>query len=67
VQVQDHPAKQTFDPFPNMPFGLTFAGSGYSEARLLSFAYAFEQKTHHRLQKKAYPAAIPKTQIKDVL
>jgi amidase len=49
VQVQDHPAKQTYDPFPNLPYGLTFAGTGFSEAQLLAYAYAFEQATFRRL------------------
>ncbi|KZT52926.1 amidase signature enzyme [Calocera cornea HHB12733] len=65
VQVQNHTV-QTYDPFPGLPFGLTFAGTGYSEATLISYAYAFEQATHHRLEKRAYWEAIPKTQIPDV-
>jgi amidase len=30
------------------PGGITFAGTAWSEARLLSYAYAFEQATHRR-------------------
>jgi amidase len=65
VQVQSHPV-QTYNPFPGQPYGFTFAGTGYSEAMLLAYAYAFEQATHHRLDKRAYWEAIPKTQLPDV-
>jgi amidase len=30
------------------PFGITFAGTAYSEGPLIKLAYAFEQATHHR-------------------
>src|SRR5262245_64087343 len=30
------------------PFGVTFSGPAFSEPKLLSLAYAFEQATHHR-------------------
>ena len=33
---------------PPFPIGLTFTGPAWSEARLLRFAYAFEQATHFR-------------------
>jgi amidase len=46
--------------------GLTFAGTGFSEAKLLAYGYAFEQASNHRLERKAYSAAIPKTQLQDV-
>ena len=45
------------------PFGLTFAGTGYSEAQLLAFAYAFEQATHYRKQGVPYKEATPTTQV----
>jgi len=31
-----------------LPIGLSFVGSAYSEARLIGYAYAYEQATHHR-------------------
>ena len=31
-----------------LPVGLSFIGRAWSEARLIQFAYAFEQATHHR-------------------
>jgi len=34
------------------PVGLTFTGTAFSEAQLLSLAYAYEQGTHHRVQPK---------------
>lgn len=52
---------------PNMPFGIAFLGTAYSEFNLIKYAYAYEQGTHVRLRQKAYPEAIPKTQLKDVV
>jgi amidase len=31
------------------PFGVTFSGPAFSEAKLIGFAYAFEQATQHRV------------------
>lgn len=31
-----------------LPVGLSFIGPAWSEARLLAFGYAYEQRTHHR-------------------
>jgi amidase len=31
------------------PFGATFSGPAFSEPKLIGFAYAFEQATHHRV------------------
>ncbi|KAM3413651.1 hypothetical protein BST61_g10344 [Cercospora zeina] len=39
---------------PNTPFGLSFMGDLWSEERLISFAYAYEQRTQHRAQGKPY-------------
>lgn len=33
---------------PNVPFGLSFMGAKWSEAELIGFAYAYEQRTMHR-------------------
>ncbi|OSX56752.1 hypothetical protein POSPLADRAFT_1050447 [Postia placenta MAD-698-R-SB12] len=52
---------------PNMPFGIAFLGTAHSEFNLIKYAYAYEQGTHVRLRQKAYPEAIPKTQLKDVV
>ena len=42
-------------------------GTAFSEFKLVGFAFAYEQKTKTRLARKAFPAAIPKTQLKDVI
>lgn len=52
---------------PNMPFGISFVGTAYREFQLIQYAYAYEQATKHRLERKAYPEAIPKTQLADVI
>lgn len=57
----------TFYPAPGIPYGLSFFSTAYSEFELIGLAYAFEQATHVRLKRKAYDAAIPKTQLKDVI
>jgi len=38
------------------PFGITFTGPAFSEARLIGLAYAFEQATHHRRPPLSTPA-----------
>ncbi|KAG2159335.1 amidase signature domain-containing protein [Suillus bovinus] len=52
---------------PGIPFGIAFMGTAYSEFKLISYAYAFEQATHVRLQRKAYNDAIPRMQLADVM
>jgi hypothetical protein len=42
-------------------------GKHWDEARILGYAYAFEQETAVRLKRKAYPAATPKTRLNDVV
>ena len=39
---------------PNIPFGLSFIGPAWSEANLVGFAYAFEQRTNVRNQVQPY-------------
>ncbi|KIJ63570.1 hypothetical protein HYDPIDRAFT_29364 [Hydnomerulius pinastri MD-312] len=56
-----------YDRAPNTPFGIAFIGIAYSEFKLISLAYAFEQARTARLQRRAYPLAIPSTQLKDVM
>ncbi|KAJ7165363.1 amidase signature enzyme [Mycena filopes] len=58
---------QTVYPAPGMPFGLSFLGTAFSDFDLISFGFAYEQKTQTRLARKAFAAAIPKTQLKDVV
>jgi Asp-tRNA(Asn)/Glu-tRNA(Gln) amidotransferase A subunit family amidase len=40
----------------NLPVGITFFARPYSEARMLSLAYSYEQATHHRRPPKTTPA-----------
>lgn len=54
-------------PAPGAPFGLSFLGAAWSEYTLVGFAYAYEQKTKTRLERRAYPAAIPLSQLRDVI
>ncbi|GJJ14714.1 hypothetical protein Clacol_008981 [Clathrus columnatus] len=65
--IQPSPGKPTHDIAPGMPFGISFIGTAFSEFKLISYAYAYEQKTQVRLKRLAYPEAIPKTQLKDVI
>ncbi|XXG95447.1 riboflavin kinase [Hypoxylon texense] len=50
---------------PNLPFGLSFMGAKFTEAKLIGLAYAFEQKTHIRDEGKMYIS--PKTELIDVI
>ncbi|KAF9484228.1 amidase signature enzyme [Pholiota conissans] len=52
---------------PGMPFGISFFSTAYSEFELIGLAYAYEQATHARLARKAYPEAIPKTQLNNIV
>ncbi|KAJ7091007.1 amidase signature enzyme [Mycena epipterygia] len=58
---------ETVYPAPGVPFGLSFLSTAFSDFELISFGFAYEQKTQTRLARKAFPAAIPKTQLKDVM
>ena len=57
----------TFYPAPGVPFGLSFLGTAFTEFDLIGFGFAYEQRTKTRLARKAFAAAIPKTQLKDVI
>ena len=46
-------------------FGFSFLGRPFSEASLIGYAYAFEQRTMNR--KKVQPYLIPNTEIADVI
>ncbi|KAF8523718.1 amidase signature domain-containing protein [Hysterangium stoloniferum] len=65
--IQPSGAEPTHYLAPGMPFGLCFIGTAYTEYQLISYAYAYEQRTQTRLKRLAYAAAIPKTQLKDVM
>lgn len=67
IEPTPNPPTPLHDKAPGMPFGLCFMGTAYSEYQLIGFAYAFEQATHVRLQRKAFVEAIPKTQLRDVM
>ncbi|KAI0035570.1 amidase signature enzyme [Vararia minispora EC-137] len=60
-------AMPTVDIGPGLPVGLAFIGGAWSEAALLGFAYAFEQRTRVRAEGRLRDEAMPKTQLKDVV
>jgi len=57
----------TVYPAPGVPIGLSFFSTAFSEFELVGFAFAYEQKTQTRLARKAFSAAIPKTQLNDIV
>ncbi|KAI9449072.1 amidase signature enzyme [Lactarius psammicola] len=61
------PANPTIRRAPGLPFGLSFLGTAFSEFKLVGYAFAYEQATHTRLKRLAFPEAIPKTQLADVI
>ena len=50
---------------PNVPFGLSFMGAKFSEADLIGFAYAYEQRTMHR--NDVQPYITPNIEISNIL
>ncbi|KAK3071652.1 hypothetical protein LTR53_008252 [Teratosphaeriaceae sp. CCFEE 6253] len=48
---------------PNVPFGLSFMGRKWSEADLIGFAYAYEQRTMHR--NDVQPYLVPNIELAD--
>lgn len=48
---------------PGVPFGIVFMGGKWSESTLLGCAYSYEQATKTRLKRRAFEAAIPKSQV----
>ena len=50
---------------PNVPFGLSFLGAAWSEADLIGYAYAYEQRTMTR--NKVQPYLVPTTELVDVV
>lgn len=61
------PAAPTRSSGPNQPFGIAFIGTAFSEFGLIELAYPYEQATHNRLKQLAFPEAIPKTQLVDII
>ncbi|KAJ8517705.1 hypothetical protein ONZ45_g5131 [Pleurotus djamor] len=57
----------TVYPAPGVPFGISFVGTAFSEFDLIGLAFAYEQATMTRLQRKAFAAAIPTIQLADVM
>ncbi|KAG8533139.1 uncharacterized protein KY384_001922 [Bacidia gigantensis] len=50
---------------PNIPFGISFLGAKWSEASLIGYAFAYEQRTKIREQIKPY--ILPRTEIVHVV
>ncbi|KAK4900662.1 hypothetical protein LTR27_002378 [Elasticomyces elasticus] len=50
---------------PNVPFGLSFMGAKWSEADLIGFAYAYEQRTMHR--NDVQPYLVPNIELADLV
>lgn len=48
---------------PRVPFGLSFMGAKWSEAELIGFAYAYEQRTRHR--EEVQPYIVPNVDLVD--
>ena len=48
------PLPAGFNPQPS-PFGVTFSGPAFSEPKLIGYAYALEQATHHRVPALSVP------------
>ncbi|KAG2076360.1 amidase signature enzyme [Suillus decipiens] len=67
VELLPATSSSVYTQAPGLPFGLAFMGTAYSEFELIGYAYAFEQATHVRLQRRAYDCAIPRTQLTDVM
>jgi amidase len=63
--VTPRSAEPTRPDGPGVPFGISFLGTAWTEYQLIGFAFAYEQATHTRLKRLAYPEAIPKAQLKD--
>ncbi|PWZ02428.1 amidase signature enzyme [Testicularia cyperi] len=54
-------------PFPSAPAGITFTSRKWTEPLLLRIAHAYEQATQVRWSRQPYPAAKPKSQIKNIV
>ncbi|MCJ1266704.1 hypothetical protein MMC22_006589 [Lobaria immixta] len=50
---------------PDVPFGLSFLGQAWSEASLIGYAYAYEQRTKTR--NRVLPYTVPNTELSHVV
>ncbi|RMJ13899.1 hypothetical protein BHE90_004375 [Fusarium euwallaceae] len=50
---------------PNVPFGFSFLGARFTDAKLIGLAYAFEQRT--MIRKTVHPYIAPKTDLGSVV
>ncbi|MCJ1350501.1 MAG: hypothetical protein MMC33_000482 [Icmadophila ericetorum] len=50
---------------PNIPFGLSFMGTAFSEADLIGYAYAYEQRT--MVRNKVQPYIVPNTELSSIV
>ena len=51
---------------PGIPFGLSFIGPRFGEAKIIQYAYAFEQATQFRYKQLPMPQFTPTTQISTI-
>jgi len=70
IETRKAPTFRKVDPYaigaypaPDMPFELSFIGTGYFEVHLIASTYAYEQRTRIRIQRKAIPNAIPRKPV----
>ncbi|KAI9834408.1 MAG: hypothetical protein M1819_003019 [Sarea resinae] len=63
--VKSQPRMDLIEAGPNIPFGLSFLGPAWSEASLISFAYAYEQRTQTR--NMVHPYIAPQTELCDIV
>lgn len=50
---------------PNVPFGLSFMGKKWSEYELISYAYAYEQRS--KVRNRVQPYLVPNVELADVV
>lgn len=67
IKLNNNSTTRPVERAPGMPFGISFFGTAFSDFDLLGFAYAYEQATRARLGRRAYPEAIPRTQLQDII
>ncbi|KAG2418471.1 hypothetical protein HFD88_001572 [Aspergillus terreus] len=50
---------------PNIPFGISFLGAKFTDAKIIGLAYAFEQRT--LIRNTVHPYIVPRTDLRDVV
>ncbi|GES60667.1 amidase [Aspergillus terreus] len=50
---------------PNIPFGISFLGAKFTDAKIIGLAYAFEQRT--LIRNTVHPYIVPQTDLRDVV